>query len=319
MKPRRQCKKCPWKVSTDPREINGYCEAKHAALVSTIAEPGALRASTDGMRWMACHETPVGKELPCVGWLVHQLGDGNNLALRMAVITGQVNADVETVGEQHTCLEDLYSSCSTPQEHADVLYRKLSELSQDRGPYIDRTDRDLELRSVLLGAFQRAENETVNALCFVIDGLASQLAKLQTTPELIGLLREMYDIAEALRTEELAPPAGLSDSLPDGVRRQLTDEFGKAWSEMATFKKTLDQITKRGFVVQETEHGPGMEVKGVNEVQAVAERDLGPTTRERLDALEGFAARVVRYVKADISTTKWRAARKSIADWEPKK
>ena len=43
MKPRKQCKKCPWRVSTNPREIpGGYCEKKHAALSKTIAEPGAI-------------------------------------------------------------------------------------------------------------------------------------------------------------------------------------------------------------------------------------------------------------------------------------
>ena len=100
-------KKCPWKVSTDPHEIpNGYCEEKHVKLAETIARPGELSFGDRTIRMMACHETPAGKELPCVGWLVHQLGEGNNLQLRMAVITGQVNADVVTVGEQHTCLED---------------------------------------------------------------------------------------------------------------------------------------------------------------------------------------------------------------------
>ena len=55
---------------------------------------------------MACHETPLGWELPCVGWLAYQLGPGNNLALRLAVIQGRVSADVETVGEQRERFED---------------------------------------------------------------------------------------------------------------------------------------------------------------------------------------------------------------------
>ncbi len=55
---------------------------------------------------MACHEAPVGKEVHCVGWLVNQLGPGNNLGLRLRVITGQVDANVEVDGEQHACFED---------------------------------------------------------------------------------------------------------------------------------------------------------------------------------------------------------------------
>ncbi len=104
--PRRQCAKCPWKVSTNPRDIpHGYCEKKHAQLKDTVAEPG-LVVIGGALRMMACHETPVGRELPCVGWLVRQLGPGNNIALRLAVVTGRIDANVETVGEQHETLED---------------------------------------------------------------------------------------------------------------------------------------------------------------------------------------------------------------------
>ena len=98
---RKQCEKCPWRVDVDPNEIpNGYCSTKHEALLSAIAEPGSL-ADVRGLRVMACHETPVGGELACVGWLVHQLGVGNSLGLRLAAISGWLDANVETVGEQH--------------------------------------------------------------------------------------------------------------------------------------------------------------------------------------------------------------------------
>lgn len=55
---------------------------------------------------MACHETKLGGELPCVGWLVHQLGPGNNIGLRLAVIHGRVDGNVQTVGPQHETFED---------------------------------------------------------------------------------------------------------------------------------------------------------------------------------------------------------------------
>lgn len=102
---RKQCAKCPWKTSTDPRDIpNGYDEGKHCALKSTIAEPGSLRPGT--MQIMACHETRRGKERPCVGWLVNQLGPGNNIVLRLAVAFGKIDANVETVGPQHERFEE---------------------------------------------------------------------------------------------------------------------------------------------------------------------------------------------------------------------
>jgi hypothetical protein len=55
---------------------------------------------------MACHETKPGRELPCVGWLVNQVGPGNNLGVRLAVMQGRIDGNVETVGPQHERFED---------------------------------------------------------------------------------------------------------------------------------------------------------------------------------------------------------------------
>ena len=76
----------------------------HAGLSGTIAEPGTLNLG--GLRVMACHETPIGREKPCVGWLMHQLGPGNNIGLRLATMTGRIDSNVRTVGPQHECFED---------------------------------------------------------------------------------------------------------------------------------------------------------------------------------------------------------------------
>jgi hypothetical protein len=106
MPTRRQCAKCPWKTSTNPHDIpNEYSEEAHARLNRTIAEPGALPIGL-AIRFMACHETSRGHELPCVGWLVHQLGPGNNIGLRLMAHAGQIDTNVRTVGSQHECFED---------------------------------------------------------------------------------------------------------------------------------------------------------------------------------------------------------------------
>lgn len=102
----RQCKACPWKVSTVPdRDIpGGYCSTKHAGLRRTIAElndvddPGVLRV-------MACHETSEGRDLACTGWIAHELGPGNNIALRWRV-RGQKGLGLVLDGEQHKTFED---------------------------------------------------------------------------------------------------------------------------------------------------------------------------------------------------------------------
>lgn len=71
-----QCEKCPWKVSTDPHTIpDGYSEKRHQNLAGTIAKCGDLCGIADGtLRIFACHESPIGDEVHCVGWLMNQLG-----------------------------------------------------------------------------------------------------------------------------------------------------------------------------------------------------------------------------------------------------
>lgn len=101
LKRTQQCSKCPWFVGTNPREIpNGYSETKHAALCSTIADPGSLR---DTGRAMACHET---HDAHCIGWLVNQIGPGNNIPLRMRMIDCGNAREIKLRGEQHERFED---------------------------------------------------------------------------------------------------------------------------------------------------------------------------------------------------------------------
>jgi hypothetical protein len=100
LKRTRQCLKCPWRVETDPYDIpNGYDVEKHRALRSTIAEPGDWTHS----HVMACHETA---EAHCIGWLVNQLGPGNNIALRLRIRSCTNAHAIQLRGEQHETFED---------------------------------------------------------------------------------------------------------------------------------------------------------------------------------------------------------------------
>ncbi|WP_156446529.1 MULTISPECIES: DUF6283 family protein [Hyphomicrobiales] len=104
MKRVRQCAKCPWKVSTNPHDIpDGYSEDLHRALVKTIAEPDSL---SDTGHVMACHEHPPCEDAYCVGWLMNQLGPGNNIPLRLRVRSCANIGAVELDGRQHTRFED---------------------------------------------------------------------------------------------------------------------------------------------------------------------------------------------------------------------
>ena len=99
----KQCKKCPWRVDVNPHDIpNGYCEKKHAALDKTIARRINVGQP---LNIMACHESPIGKEKPCAGWLHNQIGAGNNIGARMWAMRN-LKAPIELIGEQHECFED---------------------------------------------------------------------------------------------------------------------------------------------------------------------------------------------------------------------
>lgn len=110
----KQCAMCPWKVSTDPYTIpNGYSVEKHAALRDTIARPGALNLGGP-LRMMACHKHPVGKEVPCVGWVANQIGPGNNLGLRLSMMRCENLHELELDGPQHQRFEDTLPKSGGP-------------------------------------------------------------------------------------------------------------------------------------------------------------------------------------------------------------
>ena len=105
MKTRVQCKACPWRKGVAPaRDIpGGYCPTRHRGLRDTISD-GRLRFG-EALRAMACHESRPGREFECVGWLHHQLGVGNNIALRLRAMAGKL-PPYELRGEQHSSFED---------------------------------------------------------------------------------------------------------------------------------------------------------------------------------------------------------------------
>lgn len=100
-----QCRKCPWIRGSNPHAIpNGYSEKKHRALVSTIAKQGDLASAFGAVQHvMACHETG---DAHCVGWLVNQMGPGNNIGLRIQMMSCENAAALRLRGKQHATFEE---------------------------------------------------------------------------------------------------------------------------------------------------------------------------------------------------------------------
>jgi len=106
LKRTKQCAKCPWRKDVNPHDIpNGYSVEKHKALKRTIADQdNPLSTVTGGKsKVMACHETD---DAHCVGWLMNQLGPGNNIGLRIQMIRCENIKEVRLIGEQHERFED---------------------------------------------------------------------------------------------------------------------------------------------------------------------------------------------------------------------
>ena len=109
LKRTKQCDHCPWRKDACVEDIPGYVPELHPQLETTIAKPmdwSKLAQASSTLRLMACHESPVGEETSCIGWLVNQIGTGNNLMLRLAAFSCTNIEEVETVGEQHERFED---------------------------------------------------------------------------------------------------------------------------------------------------------------------------------------------------------------------
>lgn len=101
----QQCAKCPWRVDTNPFDIpDNYSLEKHTKLDRTIAKGSVFeQLAQPTLRVMSCHEE---LETPCIGWLMNQLGPGNNIRLRI-LIRDCINFDaVKLIGAQHKRFED---------------------------------------------------------------------------------------------------------------------------------------------------------------------------------------------------------------------
>lgn len=75
------------------------------SLANTIADPGAVNLGVP-LHVFGCHEHPVGDEAHCIGWLMNQIGPGNNIALRMQMLDCENIDRVSLDGPQHERFED---------------------------------------------------------------------------------------------------------------------------------------------------------------------------------------------------------------------
>jgi hypothetical protein len=108
-----QCKKCPWRVETNPLDIPyGYNVEKHKKLKCTISSDITSydylveHFRSNELKLMACHESSNEDPTPCIGWLYNQLNQGNNIPLRINMRRCTNLSSLKLIGEQHQRFED---------------------------------------------------------------------------------------------------------------------------------------------------------------------------------------------------------------------
>lgn len=106
-----QCAKCPWRKQTNPYEIpDGYSVELHQGLERTISDPVNPSAISSSITAMACHESSDQNPEMCTGWIVQQAGVGNNISLRLLLMSCLNTNEIETFGDQHNNFQDTLPS-----------------------------------------------------------------------------------------------------------------------------------------------------------------------------------------------------------------
>ncbi len=102
----KQCKTCPWKLSTTVADIPNYSTETHEDLRDTIAdETGNVSQIQAPLSTMTCHASIKSM---CVGWLHNQLGKGSNVPLRIQMMYYSNVKEIELDGEQKDTFEETF-------------------------------------------------------------------------------------------------------------------------------------------------------------------------------------------------------------------
>lgn len=104
-----QCRHCPFKKSSRLEDIPGYNAEMHQGLAATIAVEGQMTIGAT-LNIMACHHSKPGHDDPCIGWLYNQLGPGNNIPLRLKMLSCRNAKDIKVVGEQVEVFQETFKS-----------------------------------------------------------------------------------------------------------------------------------------------------------------------------------------------------------------
>ena len=103
--PALPCPTCPWRLDQDARSIPNFSLDLAEKLAATC--PDARNMGPDfGAALFACHQSKVGAEVPCAGWLA-TVGH-RHPSVRLSVSRGELNADRLVPGAHWPALHEGY-------------------------------------------------------------------------------------------------------------------------------------------------------------------------------------------------------------------
>lgn len=106
LKQTKQCSTCPWLVDATVANIPNYQPENHKRLISTIAEQGIIEFDLPAM---SCHHAEDGEPgRYCIGWLSNQIGPGNNIGMRLKMLSCENSRDIQLAGEQVETFEETF-------------------------------------------------------------------------------------------------------------------------------------------------------------------------------------------------------------------
>jgi hypothetical protein len=108
----RPCGECPWRRDVPPGK---FPEERYEALRATATQPENVQSMEDvtGQAMFACHMSKEGHEAACAGFLA--VAGWDNLAVRVAVLTGRLPAEALQPKENWPPLFDSYNEMAATQ------------------------------------------------------------------------------------------------------------------------------------------------------------------------------------------------------------
>jgi len=106
-KPARQpCLSCPWRLDQDARDIPNFSLTLAESLAGTCPDHRGMGPDF-GAPLFACHQSKVGAEVHCAGWLA-RVGHAHP-GVRLAVTSGRLDPSHLEPGSDWPALHDSYA------------------------------------------------------------------------------------------------------------------------------------------------------------------------------------------------------------------